>query len=251
LKELTSVPLEIGDIAHKTIEKILTEYQSNPVRIDPGRVQSYVTRLAELKVRTKVFADVYYEEREAINAETELVEPVLSSMMNFLQSSRHDWILEEAIASRDDWIIELKKPFEFGECLIGHLKGYGRIDALFPVNGDFYIFDWKTGEKGKYSQFDIQLKAYASWTRFHLDAPLQNIQAHIVLLQPQFEEHQMSFNDYDMEIFLDLVKSQTDLMLSYCAEPDFNIPKPREDFPMTENTKLCGYCNYRELCGRE
>jgi hypothetical protein len=121
---------------------------------------------------------------------------------------------------------------------------------LFPVGDEFHIFDWKTGESGKYVQFDIQLKAYASWTKYHLDASISKIRTYIVLLQPEFKEHQLRFNEVDMESFVELVERQTKAMDSYCEEAEFNIPKPKEAFPMTPHVKLCEYCNYRELCDR-
>ena len=30
-----------------------------------------------------------------------------------------------------------------------------------------------------------------------------------------------------------------------------NKPLAKEEFPMAADTKLCKYCNYKELCGRD
>ena len=250
LKDLTSVPLEIGNITHLTIEKILAEYRKSPGSIDTERILIYVQRQGERTRETKTFADIYYKQRENVDIENEIVQPVLSSIMNFMKSPRHEWIRGQALATADDWIVELKEPYVYGECLMGRWKAFAKVDAMFPVGHEFHIFDWKTGESGKYSQFDIQMKAYASWAKYHLDAPISKIRTYIVLLQPEFSERPLQFNEADMESFLQLVEKQTEAMYDYCVEPDFNMPKPKDAFPMTPHVKLCQHCNFRELCDR-
>lgn len=252
LKRLTDIPLEIGNVTHKAIQQILLCFQNDLGEVTPQRVRDFVERYVEGKTKKLVFSPVYYKQREEIDFEVEIVEPVLGALAEFLQSPRFDWICEEALAYKKDWIVALPDPYDYGEFRLGGLKTLGVADAIFRVDNDLFIFDWKTGESGGYAQFEIQLMVYAAWAKYHLDTDLSNVTSHIVLLKPGFAEYSLKFKDYDIDTRLtDLVRNQQNEMFSFCADPDQNIPKPKEEFPMTPHEGLCKYCNFRELCDRQ
>ncbi|MGB5135865.1 MAG: hypothetical protein WBN89_11895, partial [Prochlorococcaceae cyanobacterium] len=39
-------------------------------------------------------------------------------------------------------------------------------------------------------------------------------------------------------------------MLSFCQDPQRNIPLGKEHFPLTVNLGYCRHCSFRELCDR-
>ena len=121
LKDLTTVPLEIGNISHKLIQALLSRLQKTAAEIDREKFYDYAKRTTFDICREKTFEDVYYGKREAINFETEIFEPVMSAMMNFLSSDRLRWLFEEALATKDDWIIEFEEHNKYGECRIDKL----------------------------------------------------------------------------------------------------------------------------------
>jgi hypothetical protein len=245
LRSLTAPPLEIGILTHRTISKILECYQSGDYAVTLERIERFLNQCIDKISAEKKFAAVYYDERKDVDLVSEIKLPVLDAVSAFLGSARFQWIVEEALVARNDWLIELPKKYKYGEFRIAGLKALGRMDALFPIEGEFHIFDWKTGESGGYAEFNIHLKAYAAWARYHFDAAISDTRTYIVLLRPEFTEHLLQLNDYDMDEFATLVRVQHEAMLSYCDEPDQDYPKAKEEFPMSSVTGLVRLCRER------
>jgi hypothetical protein len=250
LKELTTVPLEIGNISHRLIQALLSRLQKTAAEIDRERFYDYAKRTTFDICREKTFEDVYYGKREAINFETEIFEPVMSAMMNFLSSDRLRWLFEEALATKDDWIIEFEPHNKYGECRIDNQKAYCKVDFLFPVNGRLHIIDWKTG-KEDYAKHSVQLRGYAGWANFQFGTDYESITTTIAHLLPEYKETSVVLTEYDIDDFAQRVREQTELMHEYCEVPELNFPMPKEKFEMTPLENFCRTCKYRELCERK
>src|SRR5215208_5553571 len=76
----------------------------------------------------------YYRKRDSVDIEAEIFRPVSVAMKNFLLSDRLKWLFEEALVSKDDWIIEFEEHNKYGECRIDKLKAYCKVDFLFPID---------------------------------------------------------------------------------------------------------------------
>ncbi len=74
------------------------------------------------EIRDKEFEDVYYNKLDEIDIENADIQASYTAMENFLQSDRLQWIFEEAMVSKDDWVIELGEKFKFGECRIENIE---------------------------------------------------------------------------------------------------------------------------------
>jgi len=245
LKKLTSMPLEIGNVVHKLVQTLLTRLQKSSAEIDLERFYDYAERKAKEIFRTKLFQEVYYKEKNRIDFETEIYPQVQASMKNLLESDRLQWIFEEALVEKEEWLIE---PGGYGECRIDNMKAYCKVDFLFPIGDELHVIDWKTGKKsGKHLE---QLKGYAAWVHFHYGKEWNEIKTTVAYLFPVYEENSVPINEYDITDFTEKIRRETEAMYGFCQEPELNIPKEKDAFPMTENTKLCNYCNFRELCDR-
>ncbi|MEO8041050.1 MAG: PD-(D/E)XK nuclease family protein, partial [Acidobacteriota bacterium] len=187
LKDLTTVPLEIGNISHKLIQALLSRLQKSAEEIDREKFYDYARRLTFDVCKEKNFEDVYYGKRDAIDFETEIFQPVAVAMKNFLLSDRLQWLFEEALVSKEDWIIEFEENNRFGECRIDNQKAYCKVDFLFPVEGRLNIIDWKTG-KEDYAKHSIQLRGYAGWANFQFGADLSAITTTVAYLLPEYKE---------------------------------------------------------------
>ena len=247
LAQLTTVPLEIGNISHKILRTLLKRLQRTSAEIDPERFFDYAHREAYSIFRSKLFDEVYYGEREEIDFENEIYEPVRAGLENFLRSERLQWLFEEALVTKDDWVIE---PDGFGEFRIEGLKAYCKVDFIFPIGDELHILDWKTG-KEDYRKHSTQLRGYAYWANFHLEKEYAQIQTTIAHLLPEYKENSQRVNEYDIEDFSNVVKGQTQEMYTLCAEPELNIPLPKEEFRMTPHENFCKTCKFRELCDRK
>lgn len=247
LRDLTSVPLEIGNIAHEVIKTLLERLQKTAKPIERDRFLEYTEKKTRDLSRNKVFSEVYYKAADAIDPETQILPRVIAALSNLIDGPRLPWLMEEAIEKKDEWVIE---PDGYGECRIDGQKAYCKVDFLFPVGGEIHIYDWKTGKRDdiKHSK---QLRGYVTWAHFHYGADYTRIKPTVAYLLPEYEERSVELNEFDIEDFADRIRSETEEMYEYCDDVQQNLPLPKEHFEMTENLKICAYCNYRELCGRE
>ena len=138
LKDLTSVPLEIGIIVHHVIRALLNRLQTSREEIDQEKFFEYALRSTNEHIERKIFSEVYYGELEKIDAD-DLSPKVSDCLQNLLGSDRFEWLTKEAITSNTSWIIE---PPGYGETRINDLKAYAKVDFLFPMDELFYILDW-------------------------------------------------------------------------------------------------------------
>lgn len=250
LKDLTSVPLEIGNISHKLIQAMLSRLQKSAEEIDREKFYDYARRLTHDVCKEKNFEDIYYERRDSIDFDAEIFTPVMAAMKNFLESDRLQWLFEEALVSKDDWIIEFEDNNKFGECRIDNHKAYCKVDFLFPVDDKLHIIDWKTGRED-YAKHSIQLRGYAGWANFQFGTDLSMIRTTVAYLLPEYNETTIELNEYDIDDFAMRVREQTAAMYEYCEVPELNIPLPKEKFEMTPLLNFCKTCKYRELCDRK
>lgn len=246
LKNLTNIPLEVGNISHKVIKKLLERLQKTESPLDEERFYGYAYKEGLNIFRTKQFEEIYYREKERIDYDEEIFPKVRASLENFIASERFAWILEEALAYKNEWIIE---PEGYGECRIDDQKAYCKVDFLFPIEDAIHVLDWKTG-KPHFEKHMTQLVGYATWVHFHFGKELDQIKTAVAYLLPDYREHIPDISDVDFAMLSDKIRKETDAMYEYCAEPELNIPLPKEDFPMREPSDFCNYCKYRELCDR-
>jgi CRISPR/Cas system-associated exonuclease Cas4 (RecB family) len=238
LRNLTTVPLEIGNTSHKLIQKILERLQKRSERIDHDVFIDFARRFAFGIFRSKRFEDVYYGLADEIDFENQIFGNVSMALTNFLSSERFQWLLEEALDTKEDWLIPSDDPLDqdYGECRIDKQKAYCKVDFLFPIGEELHIIDWKTG-KQDYAKHSSQLAGYVGWANFHFDKEYGLIKPAVAYLLPVYSENAVPINEYDIENFSDRIRRETAQMYEFCEDP-------------TRNIKLCGFCKYRELCDR-
>jgi hypothetical protein len=247
LKGLTSVPLEIGNVTHKVIEVLLNRMQKTALPIDEQKFLDYVKRATNEITSTMTFTEIYYKQLESVDAEELILPKVNQALENLLKSERLEWIFDQALASKDEWIVD---PEGFGECRIDNQKAYCKVDFLFPVGDEIFIMDWKTGKKDD-EKHGKQLRGYVTWAYFHFNKAFSNIKPTVAYLLPEYNERSIVVNEYDIEDFSDRIREETEEMYKYCEDVEFNVPLAKVEFPMIENVNFCKYCNFRELCGRD
>ena len=250
LKVLTTVPLEIGNASHKLIQALLRRIKISFEPIDHSKLYDYAKRHTFEVCNGKQFEDIYYGKRVDVDIEQEIFLPVAEAIKNLVESDRMRWMFEEALLSKDDWIIELDDQHKYGECRIDGLKAYCKVDFMFPLDGELHIIDWKTG-KPSFAKHSIQLRGYAGWAISQFEVDINRVKTTVAHLLPDYSEHSIQLNEYDMDGFVSDVRSQTEEMYAFCAVFETNAPLPKEKFPMTEVVNFCKTCKFRELCNRE
>lgn len=243
LRELTSVPLEIGNVVHDILEAFLKRLQKSDTDIDESRFFKYARNLADRYFSEKSFLEIYYGYFSEIDRES-AYQKIESCLQNFLQSPCYNWIYMVAMGDRSNWMIE---PSGFGETRLSGLKAYCKMDFLLPVKEDVYILDWKTGSKDE-AKHKCQLMGYTAAANRNFNISWDRIFPRIIYLYPQYEEYEIKVNPEELESFFEQIRIQTQQMYAFCSNAEQNIPLDIEAFPKNPSPPLCKQCRFRELC---
>lgn len=242
LKKMTSIPLEIGNIVHDIIKTLLERLQKTDQQINSKKFYEYARNITEQYCK-KTFAEIYYKEIDQLDID-DIYSNVHLILSNLLNSQRFMWVIQNAIKSKDQWVIE---PPGYGQTIINGLKAYCKVDFLFPVDDVLYIMDWKTG-KADNKKHHKQMLGYTAWASFHFDHDPEKIHPIIAYLKPDYVEDTLQITRPDTDHFANTVKDETHEMYNYCNSIEENIPKQKDLFEQTTNKVFCNYCNFRELC---
>jgi hypothetical protein len=242
LKNMTAVALETGNIVHDVTKTLLERLQRNESRIDRKRFIDYTRKITEDYCRAKPFREVYYRQMKEPDIPG-IFEKVRTSLENFLDSERFTWLVDHALASSGEWVIE---PPGYGETRISGQKAYCKVDFLFPVGDRLFIIDWKTGKPNE-QKHDKQLLGYTTWAAYHFDRDPAQVTPLIAYLYPSYRERELRGKEMDTKEFARQIRAETAEMFRYCRDIKNNIPRDKSEFPMNR-TRLCDYCNFLELC---
>lgn len=243
LKEMTSVPLEIGNVIHDVLEAFLRRLQKSDERIDEKRFFEYAEKNARQYFAEKQFIELYYGYERALSMEY-VIDKINSCLNNFINSSCFNWIFMAALHDRENWIIE---PEGYGETRLNGFKVYCKMDFLLPVDGCIHILDWKTGKRDEVKH-GLQLTGYAAAAAALFKAEWKNILPRIIYLYPEFDEFSISVGNSEQEKFYRLIEEQTHEMYALCSDVERNTPLDLSSFPLQPSPTLCKQCKFRELC---
>jgi hypothetical protein len=142
----------------------------------------------------------------------------------------------------EHWSIEhWSKVFEFEGTPMWIAPDFG----FWTEAGRLALVDWKTG--GKHADgASFQLGCYALYASELLGVP----PAKVDLLEVNLREPEVTTHDWD-DARLDAVRDQLRLsirsMKAYLVDPVANVARI-EDFELTEDLRLCRWCNFRAVC---
>ena len=242
LKNMTSIPLEIGNIVHDVNKTLLERLQKTAKAIDKVRFFDYARKKTETYVHAKTFQEVYYGHMKSVSPD-DLFEKVRISLASFLNSDRFPWLMDHAMFKKDEWLIE---PPGYGETRISGTKAYCKVDFLFPVEDQLFIMDWKTG-KPDTAKHHRQMVGYTAWACYHFEKDPDKISPIVAYLYPGYKEIEITVKPSDIEAFAKQVRKETADMNKFCQDIKKNIPKNKTVFT-PQKSRLCHYCNFREIC---
>jgi hypothetical protein len=243
LRDLTSMPLEIGNVVHDVIEGFLKRLQKSDSDIDEQRLFLYARQKADEYFSRKTFIETYYRQVAALSME-HVYSKIDACLKNFIGSPVYSWIFMTALRCKENWMIE---PQGYGETRLNGLKAYCKMDFLMPVADDVYILDWKTGKKDE-AKHGAQLRGYAAAAAHNFTIPWERIFPKIIYLFPEYDELELRLDENGYAAFVATIRAQTDEMVACCSNAEENIPLPIDAFPMDPSPVVCRQCRYQELC---
>lgn len=243
LKELTSVPLETGNVVHDVVEAFLKRLQQSDRDIDEQRFLEFAQKLTRQYFSEKTFIETYYGYQSKLDM-SGVSAKIESCLRNFMGSSCYNWIFMAALHDKASWIIE---PEGYGETRLDGRKVYCKMDFLLPVDDCIYILDWKTGRRDEVKH-TAQLIGYSAAASSMFDIEWNRIFPRIVYLYPEFDEMELTIGNVEKEQFFTQIREQTEEMYRYCTDVEQNVPCAIEAFEKNPSPGLCRQCKFRELC---
>ncbi|NMP09228.1 PD-(D/E)XK nuclease family protein [Paenibacillus polymyxa] len=251
LKQLSNLYILFGNITHQMCESVIRGWME----------KGAVPRTAFLETAMKSMLNDSY--KESLHRELWLQDPKNRVMLAEIYYD--DEVLPERIARIKErqhavvhnlyrtavWrelqqgqarIVEVEK---WDTMLLHETKVYVKMDYLYRRdNGDMVIVDWKTGKEGNFSD---QLFLYASYVQEHYQLPLEKIEVRVeYLMTGEHEVYRPTPEDIDKVVgnvgrYIEEMKS--------CLDDDYyNRPKPESFFTPMPSRRVCGGCNFREVC---
>lgn len=135
------------------------------------------------------------------------------------------------------------------EFLIEKATVYVKLDFARRHANHIEIYDWKTGKSD--TEASVQIGAYALYAMDKWKESLSNIRAFLVNISTEFvAPTEQILNEGILEDAKKTIALSIAEMRSCLTDPLKNIPKPEEEFPYTENDRLCDYCAFKKICRR-
>jgi len=118
-------------------------------------------------------------------------------------------------------------------------------DLVVRDKGRVLIVDWKTGKVG--DQDHLQMEAGAIWAGQRLDPDGAEIRGVLPYLGLGSVD-EFAITEQDCLKAGETIRHEMEDMSGYLADPAKNIPLAIEEFPMHNNKKFCGFCEFQEIC---
>lgn len=242
-----------GETVHHLIEDVLKAMRTG-LKLPPETSYSLLTETMRAGYRSSKAKKYFEDPKRSLGLfEHEYVKPVTDSTWKEVHDTAMDCLrnfytsaLFQDLAADDksNWlVIEDLEDFEFDGAKI-----YVKLDFARKKNGIIEIYDWKTG-KNDSEAASVQIGAYAIYAMKKWNVPLEEIRAYLFNLSspnpvPQNQPLSAALLTETKKVMSESIAGMRKLL----ADPDKNVPLPAQMFQYTENTRLCGFCNFYKIC---
>ena len=128
---------------------------------------------------------------------------------------------------------------------VGPFEAIALPDLIFRDGGKTTIVDWKTGQEDEGDR--LQMGAAGLWATQRFGIATSGLKAVVVYLSERREEEFAIESELIAKVER-IVRGEMEAMAAYLEDKENNIPCRREEFPMIENRRFCGWCEFQEIC---
>lgn len=248
LKKLTSMWAWTGNIVHEEVAKIFRDIDDKqPVLLDRSidRARREMTRqfmVSKVRRVAKCFGLKEHEYNLPIPKDN-LRDRVIVALTNFYCSGVIE--MYKKLDKKDILSVEelTKFPLEFDDFTV---NVYAVPDFAYRRGDEVVIWDWKTGNPD--SHYSDQIALYSLYANSYWDVKPEKVETNIFYLKTGEVVQKWSTKEWIEEARL-RVERESKEMLAYVDNIESNRALPEEDFPLTEDTNGCRWCNFEEICG--
>jgi hypothetical protein len=252
LKNMKNLPLWLGDLVHRMIERILGDARNR----DVNNLDNYQNQLRawmnkewaqsiekkwmwKPKYNLNLF-EHYYGIEIGKEARVEARDKAYRCLENFMRSETYERL---ASLPPDGWLsMEKLEQLE-----VGGRPFYVKLDLAARADGLTTIYDWKTGRKSDDTK--QQLFGYALFAAMHPKwrVPLEQQRLVAYYLDENTTEEVLPTAQNLIDTQDLILSSMRNMIEKLDSGPDENKAS-RENFPMTRNQRLCRDCFFQEMC---
>ncbi len=250
LKKMQSMPMWMGDIVHRMIERIIADMRNDETR----SLEEYQNQARKLmnkeylastegkwrwkpKYNLNLF-EHYYGEDISQEERVEARDKVFRCLDNFMGSDIYERL---ARLKPGEW----KSVEQLDQFDVGDYPVFVKIDCAVQTKDGLAIIDWKTGKQT--DDTDTQLGCYALYAFNQWHIPLEEQRLVSYYLDPDevatvtpTAEQLIDTKDF-------ILQSAGEMAERLEGSLDENIAR-EENFPMTDKEYLCKRCFFRERC---
>ncbi len=251
LKNLTSLPLEIGAVVHEAASQALHAVRSgtkaptveqmyaaarnrlNKAWADSQNRGLWLGSPKDMRMFREFYYDVGIDEYQVAEAK-EQVKACLSHLPESVSFQ------EAAAAAR----VYLRAIEGFVTYDVGGTPVHAVPDLAFRNNRDEWtVVDWKSGKREDNRE---QMTVYALYVREVHGVAAPNIRARIEWLWPGKAE-ELAFTADDLNQCAEGIRDSVSTMQQYLVDAELNAPLVPEDFPLRADREECRLCEFYEL----
>ena len=169
-----------------------------------------------------------------------LHDSALDCLKNFLNSKLYVELSADEGAS---WLA-IEELEEFG---FEGTKVYVKLDFARRKNGVVEIYDWKTGKAA--DETWLQMGVYTIYAMQKWKVTLDQVKTYLLYLsEPSPQPVSEAVTEDVINRTQGFMAQSIEGMRALLSDPAKNIPKPRENFKFTDDTRLCQNCNFYRIC---
>lgn len=242
-----------GESVHHTIENVLKAIRVGKAMAEAEALQALTEqmRLDYKSSKTKKYFDdpkksvglFEHEYEKDVSDDTwkKIHDESVQCLRKFFRSQLYQELL---IDDKKSWLlIEDLEEFDFEGAKI-----YVKLDFCRKKGDIIEIYDWKTGKISN-QDFDVQMGAYALYAMGKWGIPLEKVRAFILNLTPDLPvAEEQVLTPFLLDQTKEVMKKSIQEMQAMLDDVLRNIPKKREVFKFTENTRICDSCNFYKIC---
>ncbi len=193
--------------------------------------------------RITMFHDFYYGTGPSRDMIDRIRDRLRTCTENLLESESY----REALQAPFVEVKEVDRGPEFFT-----FEGYtvwAQPDLLYRTgDGEYHVVDWKTGQTD--DTHPLQLRTYGLYVQSRADLEPHAIVGRLeYLLKGSGTTVPLGSSELDAE--QREIRDSIAAMQKYVADPSTNAARPKDDFPLKDDTSECRYCKFYELCQDE
>ncbi|HPT82323.1 MAG TPA: PD-(D/E)XK nuclease family protein [Limnochordia bacterium] len=256
LKQLANLYTTLGDAVHKTAESMVARAAQGrelpPVQAVEEEIRRHLRRVWKSSRenreafllrpnRVDMLREFYY----GTGVSDALIERINQRLVQAAQGLVRSQVWTD-LRRKGTLVVSCE---QFETISLAGTPVYAVPDLIYrDGEGRWVVVDWKSGEEVEENRDQVAL--YVLFVQVKYAVPAAKITARLeYLIEERWVE--LQFSDEHLQEVKDKALASMEEMKKLLQDPRHNIPRPKEQFDLTEAREQCPFCNFYELCEQE